>query len=86
MLLPTAVVFCWLEMFVTSARTATVEPIDIRTAKAVRINLIEGRSINGMIYVVCVGGRKTIKFKHQNIGETTDRIGAELSAHISGSI
>jgi hypothetical protein len=41
---------------------------------------------NGMIYVVCVGGRKTIKFKHQNIGETTERIGAELSAHVSGSI
>lgn len=39
-----------------------------------------------VIYVVSTGGRKPLKFNHQNIGETLDLIGAELSAHFKGSI
>ena len=39
-----------------------------------------------VIYVVSTGGRKPLKFNHQNISETLDLIGAELSAHFKGSI
>ena len=41
---------------------------------------------NKVIDVVTVGGRKPLKFNHQNIEETLDLIGAELSAHFKGSI
>ncbi len=38
------------------------------------------------IYIVCVGGRKAVKFQHQTIGDTLNLIQHELSAHFSGSI
>lgn len=39
-----------------------------------------------VVYVVTTTGRKSLKFTHQNIEETLDLIGAELSAHFKGSI
>jgi hypothetical protein len=37
-----------------------------------------------IVYVHCTDGRKPIKFKHESIEVTSERIAAELSAHFAG--
>jgi hypothetical protein len=39
-----------------------------------------------IVYVTCTDGRKPIKFKHESIEVTSERIAAELSAHIGRSV
>jgi hypothetical protein len=36
------------------------------------------------VHICAVGGRKAVKFKHDNIVDTIDRITAELKAHRDG--